>query len=244
VTALLLVAALATGAPASYADANQAYKEGRWAEAAAGYEELLSAGIVHPDLHYNLGNAYFRDGRLGRAIYHYQRSLALAPGRDDAAHNLGLARQLAEARWSDKVEGAGRAPLWARVATAFSLRGLAWTFLFADLALFACLIARRRVQAPGGRRALGWGAVLGGAAVAVSGLLLAAHIWRVDGRDAGVVLDDEVGVRESADDHSVARVVIHGGLEVEITGRETGWMRIELPNRVEGWVPSTAIGEL
>jgi tetratricopeptide repeat protein len=244
VTALLLVAALAAGAPASYADANVAYKQGRWADAAAGYEALLAAGIAHPDLDYNLGNAYFRDGRLGRAIYHYQRSLELAPGRDDAAHNLALARQLARERWSDRVEGAGRAPLWARVATAFSLRGLAWTFLVGDLVLFGCLVGRRLRPAGGGRRGLGWGVGVGATVTAVAGLLLAAHIWRVEGRDAGVVLDDEVGVRESADDHSVARVVIHGGLDVEITGRESGWLRIELPNRVEGWVPSTTIGEL
>jgi hypothetical protein len=39
-------------------------------------------------------------------------------------------------------------------------------------------------------------------------------------------------------------VVVHGGLEVDITGREAGWVRIELPNRVEGWVPANTIGEL
>jgi hypothetical protein len=125
-----------------------------------------------------------------------------------------------------------------------SLPTLAWTFLVADLVLFACLIGRRRLRSAGLRRWLGAGAGVGAATVAVAGLLLVAHIWRVEGRDAGIVLDDEVGLRESADERSIARVVVHGGLEVEITGREPGWLRIELPNRVEGWVPTTAIGEL
>ncbi len=240
-------AAPATGAqpaaPASYAEANRAYKEGRWADAARQYEALIAAGVVHPDLHYNLGNTYFRDGRLGRAVYHYQRALALDPGERDARDNLRLARELARARWSDRVEGAGRPPLWARIATAVSLRGLAIAFLLLDVALFAFLAARRLARAAAPRTALAWAAGVAGAGALIAGLLLAGHA-RHAGRDAGIVLDDEVGVRESADPGSIARTVIHGGLEVEITGREPGWLRIELANRVEGWVPESSIGEL
>ena len=246
IAALLVLAvagAPAAAAPASYAEANRAYKEGHWAEAARQYEALIGAGVVHPDLHYNLGNAYFRDGRLGRAVYHYERALALAPGERDARENLRLARELASARWSDRVEGAARPPLWARISSAISLGALAIAFLLLDLALFGLLCARRLVRAGVARTALAWAAGVAGAGALVAGLLLAGHA-RHAARDAGIVLDDEVGVRESADQSSIARTVIHGGLEVEITGREPGWLRIELANRVEGWVPASTIGEL
>jgi len=231
-------------APPSYAAGNQAYKEGRWGEAIRNYEGLVAAGLVNPDLHYNLGNAYFRDGQLGRAIYHYQRALTLDPDLADAGHNLTLARKLASERWSDRIEGAARAPLWARVVTALSLRSLAWIFLICDLVLFAGLVGRR-LRRPGSlHTGLGVAAAGAGVGMVLAGVLLAGHVWRTEGRDVGVVLDDEVGVRESSDEGSVARAVVHGGLEVEITSREPGWLRIELPNRVEGWVPATTVGEL
>jgi len=34
-------------------------------------------------LYYNLGNAYFKDDRIGKAILYYNRALRLAPGNDD-----------------------------------------------------------------------------------------------------------------------------------------------------------------
>ncbi len=41
--------------------------------------------------HYNLGNAYRRDGRLGDAIAQYQESIRLHPDFDWSHNNLGIA---------------------------------------------------------------------------------------------------------------------------------------------------------
>ena len=68
--------------------ANTAYINGDFHAAADTYEELLSRGVSSMKLYYNLGNAYFKDDRIGKAILYYNRALRLAPGNDDIRYCL------------------------------------------------------------------------------------------------------------------------------------------------------------
>ncbi len=242
---LLLLAAsraASAGAP-SYADANQAYSNGDWQSAARQYEALVAAGVVNPDLYYNLGNAYFRMGRLGPAVYQYQRALRIDPGAGDAAHNLALARRTIAERWEDKIGGAEADPLWVTLATLLPPGLLSLGFLTADLLFFAALIGLRLLAA-GRRRTLVKGlAALSGAAALFAGVLLCLHIWYMR-TPMGIVIADEVGMHEGRNADSQQRSVIHAGMRVEITGRDEGWLRVELSNQTEGWVPADTIGEL
>ncbi len=77
------------------------YKQERFNEAARAFQESLSkhSGQTEelPDLaaiYYNLGNAQFQSGALGRAIEAYKHALRLDPQDTDAQHNLTLAQQL------------------------------------------------------------------------------------------------------------------------------------------------------
>ena len=58
-----------------------------------------------PILEFNLGDAYFRKGAVGPAIWAFERALALDPGDEDARYNAEQARKLATARAHDKIEG-------------------------------------------------------------------------------------------------------------------------------------------
>ena len=81
----------------TFAKANQAYGEGRFEEAVAGYEDLVRSGHWHANLFYDLGNAWFRLGNFGKAILNYERALALDPRHPEADANLRLARDEARA---------------------------------------------------------------------------------------------------------------------------------------------------
>src|SRR5207253_531996 len=80
--------------------------------AATAYEELDRQGLVSADLAFNLGNAYYRQGNLGRAIWAFERAATLDPDDEDTRYNLKQARKLADRRVHDKIEGADRDPLW------------------------------------------------------------------------------------------------------------------------------------
>ena len=70
--------------------ANQLYDAGKFAEAAAAYEKI-EPKTAH--VYYNLGNAWFRQGKLGLAVLNYERARRLAPRDPDILANLKFAQQ-------------------------------------------------------------------------------------------------------------------------------------------------------
>lgn len=257
--AMILVGVLAGAAPRanaaqSYAEANNAYKEGRWDVAVSQYEALVAAGVVHPDLYYNLGNAYFRcateslemkcPGGIGHAIYNYERALRLQPDFRQALENLRLARETVATRWEDRLKDAESDPLWITVVTFLSIGRLTVMFLVFNLLLFAGLTVNRFLATGFTRTALRVTNSFAAVGLVLSTLLLAGHIYYLEEKRMGIVLPDQLQMREGTDPRSAERAQIHAGLRVEIIDREPGWLRVELANGHEGWVPVDAIGEL
>ena len=88
---------------AEAASAALSYDAGDYETAAASYRRLLEApeGLDRAALHYNLGNAEYRTGRLGYAMLHWERSLAIRTGDGDARANVALARSVLDRRLTD-----------------------------------------------------------------------------------------------------------------------------------------------
>ena len=230
---------------ASFFDANHLYTSGQFEQAAAIYEQLIERGIVHEDLYYNLGNSYFRIGRMGLAVYNYERALRLEPTHEDARYNLGVAREVVAKRFANRLAGAERDPMWRRAVTFFSLATLSLIALGLNVLFFGALVALRFLTESFRRTALVVSSAFAGLALVMAVLLFAGHIYLVERVDLGIVLPDQVVMREGADERSAERGLLHPGLRVEIVGRAPrGWLRVRLSNGVDGWVPNTTIGRL
>ena len=93
----LLFASAATWAQTK-AEADSAYINEEYDKAIVIYESLLQEG-ESGEIYYNLGNAYFKQDELGRAILNYERALLLQPGNADVNANLDIAR----AKTVDKI---------------------------------------------------------------------------------------------------------------------------------------------
>ncbi|MGH9388155.1 MAG: tetratricopeptide repeat protein, partial [Vicinamibacteria bacterium] len=87
---LTLQAAFTTPADA-FRQAEALYQEEHYAEAIENYESIRASGVEDGVLYYNLGNAYFKSGRLGLAIVSYERASNLMPGDEDIRANLAFA---------------------------------------------------------------------------------------------------------------------------------------------------------
>ncbi len=55
--------------------ANQAYNNQNFDEAQNLYEQLIGEGYCHPDIYFNLGNAYYKKNKLGLAVWCYKKAV-------------------------------------------------------------------------------------------------------------------------------------------------------------------------
>ncbi len=74
-----------------FVSAGLAYRDGRYEEAIRKYKEILQKGRESGALYYNLGNSYFKEGDLGRAVLNYERARRLIPRDSDLNFNYHYA---------------------------------------------------------------------------------------------------------------------------------------------------------
>jgi len=221
---------------------NEAYLHGDYAGAVAAYEEVNRQGVASADLAFNLGDAYFRKGAIGPAIWSFERALALDPGDEDARYNLDRARKLAARRANDRMEGEEKDPAWMRLVGGLSASTVLWSFVALYLGFFALLAARRWARHET-RPALTAGVAVLAAGALLTGALLAGRV-HLDRIPFGVVLPDAIAVKEGADTNYRTSFDAHAGLRVRIVDSDQDWLRVRLANGLEGWVRAQDIGRI
>jgi tetratricopeptide (TPR) repeat protein len=246
---LALILAWTAGAPlhaAAVGDlfeaGNTAYEESRFQEAAATYERILAYGMHDPRVYYNLGNAYFKLGRLGAAILNYERALKIAPWDREARDNLELAQgQIRDRVVAPQMQYPIR--VIKRTLDALSVNGLSWVFLVLYLGagtLSGCaLLARAYAR----RRLFGYGALAAGLCAAIVCGSLLYRIQGVTARSA-IVMQDRVDVRSGPAEDNTVLFTVHEGLRLDLRNRLEGWYQVSLPNNLSGWIPAASVEQV
>ncbi len=239
VTLLLLLGAAAASA-ATKAEANSAYVDGRYQQAAEVYEQLLSEG-VSPELYYNLGNCYYRMEEMPQAILAYERALRLAPGDADIRFNL----QMARSKTVDKIvpESEMFFVTWYRsVVNMTSADGWGRTALVA-LALAIVLLLIYLFTNPLWLRKLGF---FGGLAMLV--LLLVSNIFawqqmrQAENRSGAIIFESAVPVKSTPTNNGTDLFILHEGTRVDIIDQTMNdWREIRVPDGKQGWVETKQI---
>jgi tetratricopeptide (TPR) repeat protein len=219
--------------------ANGLYAEERYGEAAARYEQILADGLASGNLYFNLGNAYFKAGDLGRAILNYERARRLMPADPDLIANLGYARSLTGTAEEPRVLVRLLFPL----AERFSTDGLLLVACAVYVLLVLLLIAGRLVAA-----------IARGARVAavVTGLALAALLPSVAYRlvtfdlptYAVVVTKADATVRFEPSAGGTVHFQAKPGSVVQVGGEREGWVHVVRTDGRRGWVERGALGIL
>ncbi len=243
VLALLAVAGTAPARASRASDlfeaGNDAYEKGRYEEASRAYETILSYGLRDPRVHYNLGNAYFKMGRLGAAILHYERARRIDPADREARDNLDLARGLIRDRL-EEPEIPYPLKALSDALDALSTGLLTGTFLVLYLAAGglagAVLVARGYAQ----RRLLAYTALAAGLSATLAGGGLGYKIHAAS-RSEAIVMQDRVDVRSGPAEDNTVLFTVHEGTRMEVRNRLEGWYQVSLPNALSGWVPAGTV---
>ena len=77
---------------AAFDAANRLYDQGKYTESASAFEQLLQSKVSAPSIYFNLGNAFFKSGQIGRAITAYRAAETMTPRDPDIHANLRFAR--------------------------------------------------------------------------------------------------------------------------------------------------------
>lgn len=220
--------------------ANEAYAREDYAAAQTGYEKLLTNGHGGPDVLYNLGTTHLARGDVGRAVLALEQAKKEGGRAPDLEANLSVAR----ARQVDKVVGATvEEEFLPRVAAATDGNVVAWTFLGTWVAAFALLLLWRALR-PGRRTGVGVMAALLFTVAVPSGLLLATHAWVDATVHEAVVLAPTLVARELPQPGARSIFEVHAGLKVRLLEETGRFVRIRLPNGLEGWAEREGIAEI
>lgn len=233
---LLLAAAPADAQNAFFDEGNRLYQAGDFDGALDRYRRILDAGLESGDLHYNIGNTYFRLGALGPAILHYERARRLMPGDDDLLANLALARSLT----ADEIVPRPRFWLFRLVdwwvgllprAGLLWLVALAWVTAVAGAAL---VVLRPAARAGAWARRTAFAAA---AVTVVFGVNLVVRELDLGAAAEAIVMADEAQVQSAPSDDPALRIfAVHEGAKVRMDRRSGDWVEIVLEDGSVGWM--------
>ncbi len=186
-------------------------------------------------LYYNLGNAYYRSGKIANAVLNYERALRLDPSNDLIRKNIAFANtriedkqmqkpQLIFTRWINAISNMLTANGWVAWAIVTFLLLLASVGLF----LFAKQIRMRQIFFYSGIALLCFCVVFNVFAY-----------WQKQqsiANNQAIVMSPTLTVRTTPDESSSEIVMLHAGSKLVILQTQGNWYRIEAPNGDKGWV--------
>ena len=235
VISIFCISSAVSYAQSAFDDANTAYAEGRYEEAAELYQSLLDE---QPDatLYYNLGNARFKQGELSQAILNYERALRLKPNYKDAKYNLAFAQSrivdnIKEqdfflSSWARALRNTLSEPKWFMISIVLFILGLAGVLLF--------LLGRE----PWVRKSAfhtAWIALLFSLITGLNGLSL--HN-RDTLRNEAIITQGIVNAKSSPDRSGTDLFTLHEGTKVTIHETLGEWVNVRVGSN-EGWIRSS-----
>ena len=219
----------------AFARAEAHYQEQRFDDAIAAYEAMRAQSLEDGVLYYNLGNAYFKAGKIGLAVLNYERALALMPSDEETRTNLTFANELI----ADDVASAPLplvihwlVQLYQRVRPDTLARVLSFSFMLAGALLTIVLYDAW----PSWRSAATSVLVLGGLTALLSGVTLATKLNQAANRVEAIVLTENAYVRSGPGEGSPRLAEVHEGLKVRVIGEREDWFQVTLANGLAGWI--------
>lgn len=223
--------------------ANDAYANGNYMEAIKGYEVILQDS-KRSDIYYNIGNCYYRMGDISKSIIAYEKAQRLAPGNNDIAHNLDLARsktidkitptpEMFFATWYKSLLNMNTIDEW-------GIMGL--VALFLALTMISAYWLLKTILL---RKISFYMALL----MIVTFLLANVFGWQqkqiLENRTRAVITTPVVSVKKTPSDTSSDAFVVHEGTGMEITDNTMEyWYGVRFADGREGWLKKNQVEQI
>ncbi len=223
--------------------ANDSYKQEKYAEAVALYDSIIATGYTSAEVYYNLGNAHYKMGHVAPCILNYERALQIDPNDKDIAYNLELVQQhvvdeieMVDVFFLKKIlhnlRASQSSDTWARISI--------MAFVFTMVMLLIFLLSRVPVL-----KKVGFYFTILAFVVALTSLIFSSKGKKeMTSHDTAIVFSPTVTVKSSPNDSGTKIFVLHEGTKVQIVDRLGEWVEIMLSDGNKGWMKAETIEEI
>lgn len=221
--------------------AQNAYDSKKYKEAIESYEKVLGTGLKSWQLYYNLGNAYYRDKQLGKAIYNYELARKLNPNDEDVRINLGIA----SAKTVDKIDSKENffiSAVKTNVLASFDTKGWAWLSILSMILLCITVFGFISTSKIGMKRMTFFLIILFLGSFCLTYFLGYSAYRSKNENKFAILLAREAKIMNEPTPTANSKFSLHEGTKVRIVESNGDWVLLKLDNGNEGWVKIGDVG--
>ncbi|VXB81515.1 BatE protein [Flavobacterium sp. 9AF] len=224
--------------------ANDLYRKEKYTEAIDKYEAILYQNKVESaEVYFNLGNCYYKLGKIAPSIYNFEKALLLSPKDETIKTNLTFAQKMAidDIKVTPRVGFSNflyesisvwSVTVWAWLAVSLSV---AFLLFFIGYYFSGTTLIKRIFF-------LGMFFLLGFMLCSI----LFAYLLNRQNKTIrpAIVFEELVNVKTEPKTSAENAFMLHEGTKVFVKETLDNWKRIELTDKSEGWIKKEAIREL
>jgi len=221
-------------AVSDFIKAGYAYKEGDYKTSLEIYEGILKQGKASGAVHYNLGNCYFKEGELGKAILNYQRAKRLTARDHDLITNLNYARSFVET-FSSSQKDSWVTKIFRQYWDSFTVNELTGGVFGLILVIGILHLLGLYLRWPKGNVRI---------IIAVLGFLFVVHfilfVFKVRDIANAAIVVEETKTRFEPLEAATIHFKVSEGSRVKILKQEGSWWKIKRSDGKVGWMKQNA----
>jgi tetratricopeptide (TPR) repeat protein len=240
---LLSIVPSANAAPVNvwFEQANHFYTKAEYDSAVAYYEKIVTAGTLSSAVYFNLGNAYYRQQKLGLARLSYEKAARLDPADPDITTNIKFLSSNIVDRMPELQRGFIETMFW-QLHIFMPLRTQLW-FCFALLFVIAVLCSIALYTKGNNRLWLIYVSALIAIVLTISGISMGIKIYDAESDAYAVLLEPTVDAKNEPEGAKIL-FTAHEGTKFQIRKSMEGWSLVSLPNGASGWVENKYLGKI
>jgi len=223
----------ATASQKNISSADSAYQAHNYSLAINLYTQVLADQQKSATLYYNLGNAYFKNNELGKALWAYQKAKKIDPQQEDIIFNLNYVSALTKdkieqnetgiSKWIAKVFFGQSINFWAVLALIFMVSAGLFFYLF-------------KITIPKNRKGVYLILSFVTIFLFVSTFSLAiSHKGHISNLTHGIITGSVIKVRTAPTTDEGIAFELHEGAKFKYKQTKGNWLRIKVGEN-EGWI--------
>jgi tetratricopeptide (TPR) repeat protein len=210
-----------------------AYNNKDFQKAIVIYTELLSGNNFSPDLYYNLGDSYYKNGEFGKALLYFEKALKYEPNNKYFQHNIYVVKRKIDSeiielsdfflkRWWDSLTNLFSLEIWTILSVLFAI--------LIVVLLFLLWFHKERF------RFVSYGVVLLFITFFMISIFASNNVKNRIYNNKNVVLINIDSLYSAPDIRSDLLYKLDAGEKLNIIDSIDTWYRVKLLNKELGWI--------